>query len=722
MKRTTLILCIHNHQPVGNLPQVFDEAYERAYRPFLDAIERHPNVRLVLHNTGPLLEWYEENAPEYIERVAALAQKGQVELLTGGFYEPILSGVPSRDAAGQIARLTEYTEKTFGVRPRGMWLAERVWQPELASVIGRAGVEYLPLDDYEFRLAGLRDEELVGDFLTEHEEISVRVFPISKALRYLMPFQDPERTIEHMRALANRGFGLTAVFGDDGEKFGIWPGTYDHVHTGGWLERFLAAVEDASDWLETATFSDIVDRTEPRGRVYLPTASYHEMMEWALPTPTRRVYSRLLKEVDESGRGEEWRPFLSGGIWKNFLAKYDESNLMARKMWRVSNKLLKAERAGGGDDVARDLGEQTRTHRGVPDAGAMESARTELWRGQCNCAYWHGVFGGLYLPHLRSAIFEHLILAENHLESNRGASWDHIETTDHDLDGRDEVLMESHWANVFVSPSRGGSIFEFDLRDAGVNLQATMTRYDEAYHDDLRRASQDSGDGTVSIHDMVVAKETGLEAFACPDDHPRWSSFDRFLGRDAGPEALDDPQSYRADFAHSAYEHVPDRENGVGVQLKHNGMIHDESGLVLPVAFEKHIRLDPAGSLVVGHSTRSEADLDHRFASEWNLAFLTGHADYAGIDVGGDVRSLDSAASFEDVEELELTDRLRNYVLKIRLEPGGDVWLRPLETASQSEGGFERVFQGVTIWFVWPLKARGGAPQRHQLVLTPRPL
>jgi len=718
VKRTTLILCIHNHQPVGNLPHVFEEAYERAYRPFLEAIERHPGVRFVLHNTGPLLEWYEKHAPDYLERVAALAQSGRVELLTGAFYEPIISGIPERDASGQILRMTEYTEKRFGVRPRGMWLAERVWQPDLASIVGRAGVEYIPLDDYEFRLAGLQDDELAGDYLTEHEGVGVRIFPISKRLRYLIPFQDPGETVEHMRSLAERGFGLTAVFGDDGEKFGIWPGTYEHVHKEGWLDRFLDAVEAESDWLETATFSEMVDRKEPRGRVYLPTASYPEMMEWALPTPARRTYSRLLREVDESGRGDEWRPFLSGGIWRNFLSKYEESNIMARKMWRVSEKLWQAERGGGGDDVARDLGEQSRSYRSMPGADAMGDARTDLWRGQCNCAYWHGVFGGLYLPHLRSAIFQHLIRAENRLEADRASEWDEIETVDHDLDGRVEVLMESHWANAYVAPSRGGSIFELDLRDAEINLTGTMRRYEEAYHEDLTRAQSDNGDGAVSIHDMVVAKEEGLEALARPDDHPRWAAFDRFLSKGTEPSAMEDPVADLGDFADAAYEFDPERESGmVAVRLSRNGMVHDE-GLVLPVALEKTIRLKTAGSLVVEHGVRSEADLELLFATEWNLAFLTGHGDYSTVTDGEAEHALAEPVVFSDTATVAFADRLRNSVLRFSMDPAGQVWIRPLETVSQSEGGFERVFQGVTVWFVWPVRARGGALQTYALEMT----
>ena len=51
--RISLALAIHNHQPVGNFGWVFAEVYGQAYLPMLEALERHPGVRLSLHYSGP---------------------------------------------------------------------------------------------------------------------------------------------------------------------------------------------------------------------------------------------------------------------------------------------------------------------------------------------------------------------------------------------------------------------------------------------------------------------------------------------------------------------------------------------------------------------------------------------------------------------------------------------------------------------------------------------
>src|SRR5437764_15451123 len=99
-------LLLHNHQPVGNFPWVFQQVYEEAYLPLIQALERHPKVRLSLHYTGSLLDWLEEAHPEFIERIAKLVQSNQVEMVSGCYYEPILPTIPVRYKIEQIKRLT----------------------------------------------------------------------------------------------------------------------------------------------------------------------------------------------------------------------------------------------------------------------------------------------------------------------------------------------------------------------------------------------------------------------------------------------------------------------------------------------------------------------------------------------------------------------------------------------------------------------------------------
>src|SRR5437773_2752879 len=312
---------IHNHQPIGNFDHVFVEATERAYRPFLERLQARPEVRLAVHCTGSLLEWLRERSPRTFDLLAALAERRHVELLTGGFYEPILAVLPDHDKFGQIERLTAFLKTHFGVRPRGMWLAERVWEPHLPRVLAEAGVEYVLVDDIHFALAGLDPDTLGGYYLTEDQGVRLRVFPISQRLRYLIPFAEVEASLEYLAARRGRVPAVTMV--DDGEKFGVWPATHAHVYEKGWLDRFFDRLL-ATDWLALTTLSDVVDRVEATDRVYLPTASYREMGEWALPVGAQRRLERAKHDLERLGGGADHADLLRGGFWRNFLAKYPE--------------------------------------------------------------------------------------------------------------------------------------------------------------------------------------------------------------------------------------------------------------------------------------------------------------------------------------------------------------------------------------------------------------
>jgi 4-alpha-glucanotransferase len=135
-----LVLLIHAHQPVGNFDDVMERAYAQSYAPFVEVLARHPGIRVGLHFTGSLLEWIERAHPEYFAELRALVKRGQVEMVGGGFYEPILVAIPPQDRHEQITRLADYIENHFGKRPRGAWIAERVWEPQLPSSLAPFGV------------------------------------------------------------------------------------------------------------------------------------------------------------------------------------------------------------------------------------------------------------------------------------------------------------------------------------------------------------------------------------------------------------------------------------------------------------------------------------------------------------------------------------------------------------------------------------------------------
>ena len=430
MPKVCLSLVLHAHQPVGNFGKVFDRSYDLAYKPFLDVLYQHPRFKVALHFSGVLMEWFGLRHPEFLIGLRDLVERKQIEVLSGGFYEPILAVIPDHDKLEQLGRLNRLIERKVGTRPRGLWLAERIWEPQLPRFFRRTGLEYAVLDDTHFFQAGLRESQLYGYYITEDLGDSFRLIPGSKTLRYTIPFQEPEATLDFLRSTVREGSPSFVAMGDDLEKFGVWPKTHAHCYTTNrWLPRFIDALGRADGWLEMALPGEHIDRYPPLGNIYLPTTSYAEMGQWTLPADVSREYGGLLDEIDR-GALRRFSYFVTGGTWRNFLAKYPEANQMHKKMLRVSRRLHTCAISDGEEKLSEAL--------------------NYLLQAQCNDGYWHGVFGGLYAPHLRHAAYSNLIRAETIVWKLEGHGQPSAEVSDYDCDGREEIL-------VVGSPAGGGS-------------------------------------------------------------------------------------------------------------------------------------------------------------------------------------------------------------------------------------------------------------------------
>ncbi len=119
-------LTLHNHQPIGNFDGVVEQAYQDSYLPFLEVFEPFDALQISLHTSGPLLEWLDENHPEYLDRIAQLVAAGRIEIVGGAYYEPILTMIPARDRVGQIRRYTQWLESRLEANVQGMWVPERL--------------------------------------------------------------------------------------------------------------------------------------------------------------------------------------------------------------------------------------------------------------------------------------------------------------------------------------------------------------------------------------------------------------------------------------------------------------------------------------------------------------------------------------------------------------------------------------------------------------------
>ena len=676
MQTVQLVLAVHNHQPVGNFDFVFEDACDRAYRPFLDCMAAYPDLPFVLHVSGSLLEWMEEHRPELVQRLAGMARSGRVEMLGGGYYEPILTMLPERDRVGQITSYSRHLRHRLGATVRGAWIAERVWEPCLASTLVDSGIEYTVVDDFHFKCAGLRSDHLYGYYITEDQGRVLRVFPGSEKLRYTIPFADPQKTIDYLASVATDAGERVVVYADDGEKFGGWPKTYKHVYEDRWLTRFLDALQANSDWIRVRTFADVVADTAPLGKVYLPDASYREMTEWVLPVDTSREFEALQEDLKVAGLLERTRPFVRGGTWRNFRAKYVEAAQMYARMVEASEAVDKSRAP-----VSR-----------------RERARMALYRGQCNCGYWHGVFGGLYLPFLRFETYRHLLEADRLVGGQRSRPT--VDVADFDLDGRHEIRWTTPGVKLYLKPDRGGHIYEWDDMEKSLNLMAYLTRREEAYHAKLierMHKPHEPQSEVASIHDRITVKEEGLAQHLVYDDYVRDSLIDHIFAPGASLGSVASGQAAElGTWASAPYECR---------RLKRSAVVLECAAG--PARIEKRVSPEGDRGFAIDVHVRPEAEAEGAtYAMEFNVGLLAGDAPdrYYTDAAGSRLGPLRSRLDLEAQEGIALVDEWLGVEFWLRPEPPAGVWAYPVETVSESEGGFERVYQNSAVLLRWPLR------------------
>ena len=684
-----LCLVLHNHQPIGNFDGVFEQAYQDSYLPFLEVFEPYNKLKLSLHTSGPLMHWLAERHPEYLDRVRLLVDAGRIEIIGGPHYEPILTMLPEVDRVGQIQAYSTWLERQLGASPAGMWMPERVWETSLTRSVVDAGIEYTVLDDYHFRGAGIPDEELTGYFLTEDDGRLLKVFPGSERLRYTIPFRPVSETIDYCREMAEQCPGAVLTFGDDGEKFGTWPDTQVHVYEQGWLRAFFDALTDNSDWLNTTTLAEAVCQTSPRGKVYLPDCSYREMTQWSLPVEAQETLDGVAHSMDDDPRWESMQRFIRGGYWRNFKTKYEETNEMYARMMDVSRRVREAESAG-------------------MDAGELAVIRDHLYRGQCNCSYWHGAFGGVYLPHLRNAVYTHLIEADTRLDLAMGKDASSVEATvdDYNFDGLQEVRLSNDKLCAWIAPGHGGRLYEWDVRGIGHNLLATLRRRPESYHRKILAGPSTGDDDVASIHDRVVFKQADLDQRLQYDRFARKSLMDHFYDTEASLDGVARGEAMeRGDFVEMPFETKLRRgHDRVQVQMRREGNVWG-----IPVTMTKAVTM-VAGSdrLSVAYLLENlPQDRSLHFAIEMNFAGLPAGAEdryFSDID-GNPLGQLGESLDLRDATYLGLSDRWLGMDVSLGIDRPSGIWAFPVETVSQSEGGFEAVHQSVCVqphWIVEP--------------------
>lgn len=653
------------HQPVDNFDEAVKRAVESCYAPFFATMRRYPEFRFSVHCSGWLLLKIEKEYPELFADMKALAQGGSVEYLSAGFYEPVLSAIPSKDRVGQIRGLSQAIEDRFSQRPRGLWLTERVWESGQVCDIVEAGMEYLLVDDYHFIAAGFDKSELNGFYLSEEGGSKIALFPISRPLRYAIPFKPVETAVEALKRAAGED-GAAIIF-DDAEKFGMWPGTNEWVHKRGWLKEFVETVLEDGE-IDTTLYGNYLSEKRAKGVAYLPSVSYYEMGEWSLKADDALALERLRAEMGEERFEREGIKFLKGGIWKNFFVKYEESNRLHKRMLECS---------GSGPDTPE--------------------YRESLYALQTNDVFWHGVFGGIYLPNLRDNAYRYLMECENMRYGDEIS----LESSDRDLNGFEEVKWVGKGIIARFDSRYGGQLVELCDRSKLFNFQNVLTRRKEAYHEKIfgsgasTNGAKPEEEGISTIHNAAHRADGAIREALVYDWYIKNSFIDHISDHTLDAESFR-RCSFRefSDFADQPFEL---RTGARSATFTRQGGIYDSDGKSDTRLVKRYDFEDDGFGFTI--DLESESSHIYEYGIELNLHF-------AEI---GNIRLLDrpfESGTWHELRSFSIEDGYTGRVLRFEADHYFSLMAVLLQSVSQSEEGFELMTQGVSMMVVMPFSKK----------------
>jgi hypothetical protein len=415
--RLSIILGSHNHIPYGAGDEEGERIYAARLKPFIQTLNQFPKIPAALHYSGTLLVWLEANHPELLSILEGLIARKQVEILGGGFYEPMMPLLPYNDKVGQIELLTAYLRKKFGKRPQGCWIPPAAWEQPLVGVLSACGMSYTFLEESQFSATGLSGAGLRSPCVSESQGKIAVVFPLSERLRDAFAVQDAAQVLDRLvRTTESEGAVIT-----------VFP------------EQLFAAESGES---AEASY----------GRFFASLSSVSGAVEFTTPGKCHKSLGRLAKAYFPGDRG------------RNFLIEYPEANDLYAKMM-FTHTLINQLR--GDKSRKQNAREELWKAQGytlfAPGAGAPVESKAAASSG---CADIRRAF-------LRKAVYKALLGAEK-ICRGQGKFTPSLLAFDFDFDGNPEYLFQDRNINCYVT-SAGASVFELDYLPKAWNCLDTFS-------------------------------------------------------------------------------------------------------------------------------------------------------------------------------------------------------------------------------------------------------
>ena len=146
MKVLNFCLTLTANSTVLSTSSTPEQQYQKIYKKLISFLYQNPSAKIAFSFSGSQLEWFETKHPEFLQILRELLSRKQIEILGGGYYNPVFPLLAPVDRSGQIELFTAELRRLTGKRPRGISILSSVWDNSLIPCFQNCGMEWLELD------------------------------------------------------------------------------------------------------------------------------------------------------------------------------------------------------------------------------------------------------------------------------------------------------------------------------------------------------------------------------------------------------------------------------------------------------------------------------------------------------------------------------------------------------------------------------------------------
>lgn len=415
---------------VLNQNERFESDYQTVYKPLIKFLYNNPSLKFSFSFNGPQLQFLRKKHPEFITLLEELVVTKQVEVLGGGFYDPLFPLLFPMDRSGQIDMLSLEIRNAIGKRPRGLSICGSSWDSSLVTSFYTCGLEYVLLDE---SLIPVDKFNYVPFFMSDKGK-SIDIIPFCNSLKPNFT----ESVSEYIKKIKEKVLSTKKNCKIQIEAFPCICIKFNHEELkklldSSWINELVSyCIQKEYEFTTPFLYKK---NTFDRIPIFISSGISKEISQWALKPycakKTEQNYNLTIYD---------------------FLQLYSQSRALYNRMLYVSLLLNQCH----GDKVRK------------------RNAREKLWQAQNGHSFICTSKGAFVNSFYRQKSYKSLIEAEKILREC-GNFTESLTSYDYDGDGIKEYVcrMEKYFATISL---KSGCINELDIMNNSGNFADNLSR------------------------------------------------------------------------------------------------------------------------------------------------------------------------------------------------------------------------------------------------------